>query len=42
MISKEWLKRVIATFDDMGLDDEMRLKVVTRLLENREWIWWQS
>lgn len=35
MVAKEWLKRVIDTFDDMVLKDKVRLKVATRLLESR-------
>lgn len=42
MVAKEWLKRVIATFDDMVLEDELRLKVTTRLLESGARVWWES
>ncbi|XP_039115300.1 uncharacterized protein LOC120250538 [Dioscorea cayenensis subsp. rotundata] len=42
MIAKEWVKRVIATFDDMSLGGETRLRVATRLLEGRARIWWES
>ena len=33
MVSKVWLKRMTATFDDIGLKDEVKLKVAIRLLE---------
>lgn len=42
MISKEWIKRMIVTIDDMSLGTEMRLRVATRLLEGRSRIWWES
>lgn len=42
MVAKEWLKRVIATFDNMVLEDEPRLQVATRLLEGRARVWWES
>ncbi|XP_039119002.1 proline-rich protein 36-like [Dioscorea cayenensis subsp. rotundata] len=42
MVAKEWLKRVIATFDDMVLEEDLRLKVATRLLEGRARVWWES
>ncbi|XP_039117955.1 uncharacterized protein LOC120253788 [Dioscorea cayenensis subsp. rotundata] len=42
MIAKEWVKRVIATFDDMSLGGETRLVVATRLLEAGARIWWES
>lgn len=42
MDAKEWLKRVIATFDDMVLNDELRLKVATRLLEGRARVLWDN
>lgn len=42
MISKEWIKRMIVTIDDMSLGTEMRLRVATRLLEGRAQIWWES
>ncbi|XP_039143934.1 uncharacterized protein LOC120281061 [Dioscorea cayenensis subsp. rotundata] len=42
MVAKEWLKQVIATFDDMVLEEELRLKVATRLLDSRARVWWES
>ncbi|KAH7691842.1 Retroviral ribonuclease H protein [Dioscorea alata] len=42
LVAKEWLKRVIATFDDMVLDEVLRLKVATRLLEGIARVWWES
>ena len=32
MATKNWLKRVFDTLTDMDLDDELKLRVVTRLL----------
>ncbi|KAH7685678.1 Zinc finger CCHC-type protein [Dioscorea alata] len=40
--AKEWLKRLLATFEDMGIEDELKLKVAVRLLENRARIWWET
>lgn len=42
MVTKECLKRVIATFNDMALEEELSLKVATRLLEGKARVWWES
>lgn len=42
MVSTEWLKKVITTFDDMDLGSELRLKVDMRLLGRRARVWWES
>ncbi|XP_039121175.1 60S ribosomal protein L35-like [Dioscorea cayenensis subsp. rotundata] len=40
--AKEWLKRLHATFEGMGIENELKLKVADRLLENRSRIWWET
>lgn len=42
MVAKEWLKRVIATLDNMILKEKLRLKVTTTLLEGSARVWWDS
>ncbi|WRX25693.1 Retrotransposon gag domain - like 10 [Theobroma cacao] len=40
--AKDWIISVSETLADMGLDDEMKLKVATRLFEKRARTWWSS
>lgn len=42
MVAKNWLKMVPGTCEDMGLVDEMKMKVAVRLLENEAKIWWEN
>lgn len=35
-------KKVIDIFNDKVLEDKSRLKVATRLLEDRAKVWWES
>ncbi|XVF07246.1 hypothetical protein REPUB_Repub06bG0122200 [Reevesia pubescens] len=42
VVAKNWLKRVTNTVNDMGLDDESKLKVATRLLEQSATTWWEN
>ena len=39
---KNWLKRVSNTLTDMELDDEIKLKVVTRLIDKSAFTWWDN
>ncbi|WRX29420.1 Reverse transcriptase domain - like 10 [Theobroma cacao] len=41
-VAKDWINYVSETFSDMGLDDDMKLMVATRLLEKRARTWWNS
>ena len=40
--AKEWLKRVLTTFEDMGIEDDLKLKVAVRLLQSRASTWWET
>lgn len=42
MVAKEYLKRITATFNDMVLEDDLRVKVATRLLKDRARVWWEN
>ena len=39
---KNWLKRVSNTLIDMELDDELKLRVVIRLIDKSAVTWWDS
>ncbi|EOY08575.1 Gag protease polyprotein [Theobroma cacao] len=41
-VAKDWINQVSETLSDMGLDDDMKLMVATRLLEKRARTWWNS
>ncbi|WRX18086.1 zinc finger protein [Theobroma cacao] len=41
-IARDWIIQVSETLVDMGLDDEMKLKVATRLFEKIACTWWTS
>ncbi|WRX11508.1 Reverse transcriptase domain - like 10 [Theobroma cacao] len=41
-VAKDWINQVSETLSDMRLDDDMKLMVATRLLENRARTWWNS
>ncbi|WRX11506.1 Reverse transcriptase [Theobroma cacao] len=40
--ARDWVIQVSETLANMGLDDEMKLKVATRLFEKRARTWWSS
>ena len=42
VVARNWLKRVSDTFNDMELDDELKLKVATRLIEKSAATWWDN
>ena len=42
IVAKSWLKRVYDTLIDMELDDELKLKVATRLIDKSTAIWWDN
>ena len=39
IMAKQWQKKVVATFDDMSLVDDLKLKVAIRLLDKRASVW---
>ena len=42
MAAKNWLKRVLDTLIDMEIDDELKLKVATRLIDKSVATWWHN
>ena len=42
VVEKNWLKRVFDTLNDMKLDDELKLKVATRLIDKSAATWWDN
>ena len=39
VVARNWLKRVSDTLNDMELDDDLKLKVTTRLIDKSATIW---
>ena len=39
VVAKNWLKRVSDTLNDMELDDDLKLKVATRLIDKSAATW---
>ena len=39
---ENWLKRVLDILTDMKLDDELKLRVATRLLDKSITVWWDN
>ena len=42
IVARNWLKRVSDTLNDMELDDELKLKVATRLIDKSIATWWDN
>ena len=42
VMAKNWIKRVSDTLTDMELDDELKLKVATRLLDKSVVVGWDN
>ena len=42
VVVRNWLKKVSDTLNDMELDDELKLKVATRLIDKNEATWWDN
>ena len=42
IVAKNWLKIVSDTLIDMELDDELKLRVATRLIDKSVAIWWDN
>ena len=42
VVAKNWLKRVTDTLTDMELNDSLKLKVATRLMDKSAATWWDN
>ena len=42
MAVKNWLKRIFDTLVDMELEDDIKLRVVTRLIDKCAATWWEK
>ena len=42
VVAKNWLKRVTNTLTDMDLNDSLKLKVATRLMDKSAATWWEN
>ena len=42
VVAKNWLKSVSDTLTDMELDDELKLRVATRLMDKSTATWWDN
>ena len=42
VVAKNWLKRVSDTLIDMELDDELKLRIATRLIDKSTATWWDN
>ena len=42
VVAKNWLKRVTDTLTDMELNDSLKLKVATRLMDKNATTWWDN
>ena len=42
VVARNWLKRVSDTLNDMELDDDLKLKVATRLIDKSAATWWDN
>ena len=41
-MAKNWLKRVFETLTNMELDDDLKLRVTTRLIDKIAATWWNN
>ena len=42
VVARNWLKKVFDTLNDMELDDELKFKVATRLIDKSAATWWDN
>ena len=42
IVSKNWLKRITNTLTDMELDDSLKLKMATSLMDKSAATWWDN
>ena len=42
VVARNWLTRVFDTLNYMELDDELKLKVATRLIDKSTTTWWDN
>ena len=40
MVARNWLKRVFDTLTDMDIEDDLKLKVASRLIDKSAATWW--
>ena len=41
-VARNWLKRLFDTLNDMELEDDLKLRVVTRLMDKSAATWWDN
>ena len=42
IVAKNWLKKIFDTLTDLELDDSLKLKVATRLMDKSALTWWEN
>ena len=42
IVAKNWLKKIFDTLTNMELDDSLKLKVATRLMDKSATTWWDN
>ena len=42
IMAKNWLKKILDTMIDMELEDNLKLRVATRLMDKSATIWWDN
>ena len=42
VVARNWLKKIFSTLTDMELDNELKLKVATRLIDKNATTWWDN
>ena len=42
LVAKNWLKKIFDTLTDMELDDSLKLKMATRLMDKSVTTWWDN
>ena len=42
IMAKNWLKKVFDTLTDMERDDDLKLRVATRLIDKSAATWWDN
>ena len=42
IVAKNWLKKIFDTLTDLDLDDSLKLKVSTRLMDKNATTWWNN
>ena len=42
IVAKNWMKKITDTMIDMELEDNLKMKVVTRLMDKSVATWWEN